>query len=79
MVSKNQAQKFSRNFLLKTGLKKWKMNLKLFLGQLNSTKVKTLKGPTLTAFLVLIAAIFEIIFDWANFMAGLMGTLPKNH
>lgn len=55
------------------------MNLKLFLDQLNSTKVKTLKGPTLTAFLVLIAAIFEIIFDWANFMAGLMGTLPKNH
>nr|WP_315141179.1 hypothetical protein [uncultured Flavobacterium sp.] len=54
------------------------MNLKPFFGQLNSTKVKTLKGPTLTAFLVLITAAVEIISDWANFMAGLMGTLPNN-
>lgn len=55
------------------------MNLKPFLGQLNSVKVKTLKGPTFTAFLVLIAAAVAIISDWANFMAGLMGTLPNNH
>jgi len=55
------------------------MNFKLFLSQLNSTKVKTLKGPTFTAFLVLIAAAVEIISDWANFMAGLLGTLPSKH
>lgn len=55
------------------------MNLKPFLGQLNSAKVKTLKGPTFTAFLVLITAAVAIISDWANFMAGLMGTLPNNY
>ena len=72
--------KSSRETFIKNWIKKnEKMNLKPFLCQLNSTKVKTLKEPTLTAFLVLIAAAVEIISDWANFMAGLMGTLPNNH
>lgn len=54
------------------------MNLKPFLGQLNSAKVK-IKEPTFTALLVLIAAAVEIISDWANFIAGLIGKLPSNH
>ena len=55
------------------------MNLQPFLDQLNIAKVKTIKEPTFTAYLVLIAAALEIISDWANFMAGLMGTIPNNH
>jgi hypothetical protein len=56
-----------------------KMNLQPFLDQQNSAKVKTIKEPTFIALFVLIAASVEIISDWANFMAGLMGTLPNNH
>ncbi|WP_158728087.1 MULTISPECIES: hypothetical protein [unclassified Flavobacterium] len=55
------------------------MNLQPFLDQLNSAKVKTIKETTFTALFVVIAASVEIISDWANFMAGLMGTLPNNH
>ncbi|TWI01227.1 hypothetical protein IQ05_00799 [Flavobacterium tiangeerense] len=52
------------------------MNLQPFLDQLNSAKVKTIKETIFTALFVLIAASVEIISNWANFMAGLMGTIP---
>ncbi|SFE55100.1 hypothetical protein [Flavobacterium xueshanense] len=55
------------------------MNLQPFLDQLNIAKVKTIKEPTFTAFLMLITAAAAIISDWANFMAGLMRAIPNNH
>lgn len=39
------------------------MNLQPFLDQLNIAKVKTIKEPTFTAYLVLIVAAPEIISD----------------